>query len=85
MAVVSLLFGIPALLLFWLRVHADTVPVGVLLGVVAIIFGAIALGKAVHAAADMQLAIAGFVTGLVALVASVGWWFLLALGSLATP
>lgn len=84
MALASLLVGIPAVLLFWLRVNADTVPVGALLGVVAIIFGAIGLGKAVHAGADKQLAIAGFVMGIVGLVTSVGWWLISLFGAIGT-
>jgi hypothetical protein len=65
LATASLVLGIIALVLFW------TVWLGVLLGVLAVVFGAVGRSKASNGAPNKGMATAGLVLGILSIVGSI--------------
>jgi Domain of unknown function (DUF4190) len=71
-AVAALVLGIVAAIFFW------TVVLGIALGILAIIFGAIAMSRTNTGAPNKGLATAGIVLGIVSVVGSIAFVVLLA-------
>jgi hypothetical protein len=74
-AVAALVLGIVAAVFFW------TVVLGILLGILAIVFGAVGLSRVTAGAPSKGLATAGVVLGVVSVIASIA--FIVVIGTAA--
>jgi len=71
LAVAGLVMGILSLVLFWIPF------LGILLGLLGLIFGGIGIGRANKVGKGKGMAIAGLVMGIIGLLLGLAWIFLL--------